>query len=122
MDEDRRMYLLNAIWNLRDATNLVDEVEFYQSSQKIAQGLYKAGFMSDEEYDEIDTHLNDMDDYCIKRENGEIDLEKEREEWVDSIVGTLCGCSSGVARDAIIKYSKLPDLYWKDKDIIKACL
>jgi argininosuccinate lyase len=121
MDEDRKHYILNAIWNLRDATNLVED-EFYQSSQTVAQQLYKGGFISDEEYDEIGTHLDEMDDYCAKRERGEVDLEQERREWVDNVVGRLCGCSSGVARDAIIKYCKLPDLYWKDKDIIKQSL
>jgi hypothetical protein len=114
MDEDRKQYLLTAIWNIREANYLIDGLEVYPRESEIAEILYVGGLMSDDEYDEIIEHFHQNDEYHIKRENGEVDLVKEREEWVENVVGVLCGCSSGIASDAIIEYCNRPDISQRD--------
>jgi hypothetical protein len=122
MDEDRKSYLLHSIWNMSSATDSLEDQELYLTYTNIAEIFYKAGLVSDDEYDELVKDFEENDSYLVKRMRGEIDPVKEREEWVENVVGVLCGCSSGVATDAIIEYCKCPDIYWKDRNMIKEFL
>jgi hypothetical protein len=118
MDEDRKSYLLHSIWNMSSATDVLEDQELFLTYSNIAEIFYKAGLISDEEYDELVRDFDENEEYLVKRMRGEVDLVNEREEWVENVVGTLCGCSSSVATDAIIEYCKRPDIYWKDRDRI----
>jgi hypothetical protein len=108
MDEERKNYIVRAIYDLADVSKHDKYDVAYLLNGNITQ-YHIPPILSDEEYEEIISDFEKNDEVFESIINQTADLDQLHKESVDKVEAFLFGGSSETSMDGIIQWINSPD-------------